>query len=354
MGLSLAIFIYILLKHTGSLASFKIQNTDSLFVSLRKDVLQLPQELPVSKSATAMIFVPDIGQANKEWPPKKIKTQREIYEWLEYIQIKLYAGRLFKDPRSESMEFMETGYDFRTIATDIDKYISKIKSIASSTKTTLIGHGLGCMLINLMLCRQTKNWKEEHIEKVVYISPNLGGFPKALSVILSGENVKNIERPFFRSVVRNFSGLLLCLPNPDIYEEALLKWNNELYYAKDIPFLLSETGADDTRYIYETYCLPLQRESMGDPQVKIEIYSAKPVDRSTPVFFEYEELLDEPTKIKYGKGDSVIPEQHQHRGTQIRGSYYTILSKYFYNIYIDAEDKKSKEKGRKNKTLGNK
>lgn len=342
MGLSLAIFVYILLKHTGSFAPFKIKNSDSLFVSLRKDVLQ---ELPVSKE---MIFVPDIGHANKEWPPEKIKTQRDIYEWLSCIQIKLEGGRII----SEAMEFTETEYDFRTIATDIDKYISKIK--ASSTKITLIGHGLGCMLINLLLCRQTKNWKEEHIEKVVYISPNLGGFPKALSVILSGENVRNIERPFFRSVVRNFSGLLLCLPNPDIYEEALLKWNNELYYAKDIPFLLSETGADDTRYIYETYCLPLQRESMGDPQVKIEIYSAKPVERSTPVFFEYEELLDEPTKIKYGKGDSIIPEKYQHKGALIRGSYYTILSKYFYNIYIDAEDKKSKEKGRKNKTLGNK
>ena len=122
---------------------------------------------------------------------------------------------------------------------NIDEIISDIRKIPVANYT-IVAHGLGAFIANLFLLRENT----EHVKKAIYIEPTLFGNPSALSTILSGENINNVERPFFRSIIRNYSCLLMSLPNPDVFgNQVLVQYDGKEYIAEDIYKLLSELHA---------------------------------------------------------------------------------------------------------------
>lgn len=213
-------------------------------------------------------------------------------------------------------------YDFRLIASPdvMNEWCLRIKGLIEQSYESnaqlpvfLVSHSLGCQLTNIFLSRQAPEWKSKYVNTTIYISPNFIGSPKPLRTFLSGDDVNipkaTVERPVFRSAIRNFSGLLMSLPIPakDCPTEhkdglwdmniPLLNFRNVDYGACCYEELMKLTGADDSWEIYSKFVQPLQIEALNPPGCKVEVIIGAEVP--TENFYKYtESLMDAPMPVK--------------------------------------------------------
>ncbi len=129
-------------------------------------------------------------------------------------------------------------YDFRTIFNEKDlnefantfiNYIEKYVAI-NGKKAILVGHGLGSVLINTVLLKINKKWKDNYIQCFITISGSFGGCPKALRVLLSGDSIPNDVSKIVRDTSVNFNGLHMLLPHPEIYNDIPLILYKQVHY----------------------------------------------------------------------------------------------------------------------------
>lgn len=298
-ALLLAIFVY-----NKKNQYFNFNNTDSLFYKIRSGKVSSPDR--------TSIFYPDMGASELKapdgkivWLPKNINTNRDKYDWLE--SIKIHYDIQNKYIKEDNITVVPSSpniidYDFRKVATNLDYLFEQTKAKCEAAYpygSDIIADKFGCTLANLFLVRQKQSWKDKYIRNVHYIDPYIAGTTKSLAVILSGENVNNIERPFFRTIIRNYSCLLMSLPNPDVFgNQVLVQYDGKEYIAEDIYKLLTLTGATDSAELYKNICLPLQKEAYADPGVYVT-YSITD-KKKTPIMFKYNDsLLDIPDHIYY-------------------------------------------------------
>lgn len=283
-------------------ANFTFKNKDSIFKKIRTNT----SSLGINKG---VVFFPDMGDTALQtpdgklvWVPENIKTNRDKYSWLETIKIHYdIQNNYVKEDNITIVNSHENyiNYDFRKVATNLDRIFREAKIKCEAQGAYIAAEKFGCTLANLFLIRQEQSWKDKYIKGVHYIDPYIAGTTKSLLVLMSGENVNNIERPFFRTIIRNYSCLLMSLPNPDVFEDQILiQHKDKEYTADDIYKLLTLTGATDSAELYKNICLPLQREAYADPGIPVE-YSITSKNK-TPIMFKYEDnLLDYPEHIYY-------------------------------------------------------
>ena len=348
--------------------NYNIFYNDSIFTNIRKNTFQeknIKNTLIADsvKKKYPIIFFPDLGTCNLMenekllWPPS-VDNKEQIYKWLDKIKIKYDTrnNRIYKDNivpvtdlknnsvysnfyknlkeagYKKNNDLFIVNYDFRKIAYTIEDTFKELNKLIKF-KCIIIGHGLGTLLANLFLIRQSDFWKKKYIHDAHYISPCLAGYEKSMSILISGENLNKVERPFFRTIIRNYSGLLLCLPNPDVYKEKII---ND-YTASDIYTLLSDTGAIDSAEFYNNICLPLQKEAFDDPGVKVTCYSGQNIPTETKYTYKYE-LLDESSKKQYILGDGICTDTFIPKEWDIRYyknyDYYNILNNPYLLSYI--------------------
>lgn len=108
----------------------------------------------------------------------------------------------------------------------------------------------------------------------------MGGCPKALRVYLSGESwfANKESNRIFKETVRNYSGLLFMLPNPDIYKDKEIVNYPPLgtrFNAKHIPDLMIELEDSNGYHIYKDNVYPLLDKTIQYPDVNLTIISGK-------------------------------------------------------------------------------
>lgn len=201
-------------------------------------------------------------------------------------------------------------YDFRTICS-IDSLIEFTMSLttlienicqSSGYPVILLGHGIGSVLTNYFLVNSEKKWKDNNIKCLCSLNGSFGGSPKALRVLLSGENlIDPAESLIIRDATLNFSGLHLLLPNPLVYtDKSLIFYKQITYYAKDIPKLLTMISSivnnnNDTVNIYKNIVAGISSKSIEAPEVTCYIFAG--VDVPTESNYNYSNSINtEPIK----------------------------------------------------------
>lgn len=126
------------------------------------------------------------------------------------------------------------GYDFRFIPYPnyVSVYFSNLKKLIevcynkSKEKTSLIGHSMGCYLINVFLNKMKLSWKNKYIKSFISVSPSYDGSPKSLETILSGNNISLNPDLFgsnyeYCSAQRTMAGIISMIPlHPQMYGES--------------------------------------------------------------------------------------------------------------------------------------
>lgn len=201
-----------------------------------------------------------------------------------------YAGSLFG-----------AGYDFRTICgqSQLVNYSVSLKNMIELSvrqnrkKAVLLGHGLGCNIINFFLVNQPQEWKDKYIESFVSYSGAYGGCPQALRTVLSGFNDNNTDgSQITHKAIKDFTGLQWMLPSPYVYKEPLVYFNNVSYGSEDIPSLLE----GDTLEIYKNVVLPIQTIGLQAPKVKV--YAFGGINKMTESSYMYKDSLsNSPLKV---------------------------------------------------------
>jgi lysophospholipase-3 len=196
-------------------------------------------------------------------------------------------------------------YDFRKICTtnELNNYSESMtrlieRSVALNGKRVfLVAHGLGSSLTNYLLVNSSKEWKDLHIEAFVSFSGCFGGCPKALRVLLSGEELPSREEQrVIRDTTKNFTGLQWMLPSPAIYGSLpMLYYQQVCYKAKDIPTVMSMAGFGDSAQVYNDVVAPVQAKSLEAPEVTTYLLAG--VNLPTESSYLYEDsLINNPVK----------------------------------------------------------
>jgi len=182
-------------------------------------------------------------------------------------------------------------YDFRKIGSqdEIDawcfsltKLIEK-NSALQENQAIIIGHDLGSTIANYFLVNAVPEWKNKYIKSFVTISGVFGGCPKALRAILSGVSAP-ANSLNFSDAVRNFSGLHLMLPHPNIYgDNPLVHFNQVSYSSYDIEKLIN-TVSEEAAKIYKIV-KPIREKSMKAPGVTTYILAGD--DLNTESSYKY-------------------------------------------------------------------
>ncbi len=280
------------------------QDTEGLSRYCWKDNTKVhldPDSNSISNTAGVKTIVPEFGNIDAE--DFKIAHMDSLIETLESV------GYM-----RNSTLFSAT-YDFRLIfdSKEFERYknlfVNLVESSVNSnndgikdSKAILIGHGLGAVIINLVLVSSSKAWKDKYIKCFISLSGSFGGCPKALRVLLSGEtldtsntNTSNIEtdQKIIKNAISNFTGLYMLLPDENIYKGIpLVKFQKITYSSKDIPELISPEQSK----IYEIV-KKLKTLSLEAPDVTV--YSLNGLNLQTETFYDYNYSLDENPKKSY-------------------------------------------------------
>lgn len=199
-------------------------------------------------------------------------------------------------------------YDFRKICSDISLFQASFVSLVENTvilngsKAIIISHDLGSTVINYVLASLDKAWKDKYIQCSIMFSPVIGGLPKSLRTILSGDNIptENKQNSYIRDASMNFAGLQLMLPAPEVFgQRPLLKYRQVDYTASDISQLLnicsSTLNIKDTATIYDKLVRPFQIKSLEAPHVPVYVLAGINLDTESNYLYN-DTLIDRPNK----------------------------------------------------------
>lgn len=182
------------------------------------------------------------------------------------------------------------GYDFRKITDEeeINSWCMSLTNLIEKTcsltgkRVVLIGHDMGCQIVNYYLVKSLKEWKDRYIKSFINVSGTYGGTPKSLRTLLSGHKE-----------YKNFSGLQMMLPYSDIYgDNPLVSINENVYTSYNIDKLLGMVGIKETnntknmRYI-----------SMKPPGVRVYMICGEGLD--TESSYQYDRTFLEEPKVNY-------------------------------------------------------
>lgn len=136
-----------------------------------------------------------------------------------------YFGPIIDEFRDLGVFVEGLPYDFRKITNgdhmktmhlDFVRKLTWLNTL-NQGPTVIVAHSLGAVLTHYFLTIMTDNWKDAHVEAVVFINPPFGGVPAAYKAMLDGVEYFPHTAEYYAEVIRNFSGFAMSLPNSNAY-----------------------------------------------------------------------------------------------------------------------------------------
>jgi pimeloyl-ACP methyl ester carboxylesterase len=201
-------------------------------------------------------------------------------------------------------------YDFRRITQDMPRFVAMLsglinaKNAGSGTGAIIIGHGFGAVIASNFIQQVNPQWSKDNIKAFVPINGSWGGVPKALKVLLSGDALQSTEESkLVRNTTRNYDGLQLLLPGPELYNnEKILDVDTATYTINQVPEIL-KTIMLDSNVLNE-----FRHASLVTPDTNVFIMAGTGL--ATESSYKYaSDTLDTLVRInnKY-IGDGTVPE----------------------------------------------
>ena len=219
-------------------------------------------------------------------------------------------------------------YDFRKITSDIYRVLNSVSSRLSDNREPVIfiTHGLGTLIANY--CIQNGSF---NVNRMICLAPTIGGVPKALRVLVSGDTVlnsnydqKSLSRTL-RMTTMNYDGLYMMLPISDRYNNKLFQISKKVYGKESVPAFISavfgsglsgpttETGGpagggggSDPEIINLEKISEFIRKTSMDPKVPVFILAGTGVPTESDYIYEMNSF-DDPKISKGYSGDGTVP-----------------------------------------------
>lgn len=172
-------------------------------------------------------------------------------------------------------------YDFRLIM-DVEylpKFIHHLKALVQQAANkarapvVIIGHSLGCPVVNYFLNTMPQKWKDTYIRSFISLAGPYGGATKALDASLSGETEGLPDsRKFLRNIEKNISGNILSMNYPKIWGNTIIaEIGGQKYTANDIATILKKAGEYPTANAWTNRALEMYEKIVTEPGVQVHL-----------------------------------------------------------------------------------
>jgi hypothetical protein len=202
--------------------------------------------------------------------------------------------------REDSNQFV-VNYDFRRILKDIYRVLNYVNTKASNRPVIFISHGLGSLIANYCI----QNNPGLNLKAYVTFGPTIGGIPKALKTLVSGETSLP-QGKVIRSTSKAYDGLYLMLPISDLYSTDLFMVSSKSYNKDSVvPFVSSVFGDNipDMEKISQFIRTASKAPPMG---VKTFILGGTGFATESNYIYNYNDY-DNPKIVSRFNGDGTVP-----------------------------------------------
>jgi pimeloyl-ACP methyl ester carboxylesterase len=194
-------------------------------------------------------------------------------------------------------------------------------------KVVLMGHSLGGVLIKWFLDGYaTREWYEEHVERLVLINVPFGGTPSAVKALFIGDYFVPYFNQFFVEELRHNSGIVMGLPNRLGYNV-----NDVFWYSDDTKksvtmkdYLSLSSGEENVGFKlwHDLY----QRELGYLEKVNyLPVTIVNSIGIETPGCYWSKSVKDTPYKVVSEDGDGIIPTRSLNVGLELFPNYKLML-----------------------------
>lgn len=203
------------------------------------------------------------------------------------------------------------GHKTTSLYSDLKQLIEDAYSI-NKKKVTILGYSLGGMMLSQFLgVQMTDAWREQYVEKAIYLAPAVGGAGQTLEVawklkfpiaeFLSSDNV--------RKAIQNMPCIHVMFPNHIIFkDQVVVKTPTGALYPKDVPQFLIDNGKIEGNTIKMMYkSVEISQQTPPDPKVPIMLLYNSGI--KTMVGIDLSAGLDKDPSYIYTVGDGTVPHE---------------------------------------------
>lgn len=123
-------------------------------------------------------------------------------------------------------------YDFRKAPNELQDYFAKLKRDSESLysqfrgrRLTYICHSMGCNNILYFLQRQSQEWKDKHVLRVITLAAPWGGSMKAIRATVVGNNLglpQLFDEAIFRTLQKSLPSTMYLYPKERVFQNSSL------------------------------------------------------------------------------------------------------------------------------------
>lgn len=206
-------------------------------------------------------------------------------------------------------------YDFRKAPFEDELFPIKLKQLVedtyntnNNTAITFIVHSLGGPKILHFLQRQSQEWKDQYVQRVISLSAAWGGDASSLKTLTVGEDagIFIIKSKTVKTMFGSTSSMARLMPSPLFWkeDEVLAKSDKRIFTVKDYQAFYETIGFSDGWEMYKD-ALPYIMNFTA-PGVEVYCYYGSDVKTLETLDFGWSWDLSGTPKIKFGPGDGLI------------------------------------------------
>lgn len=209
-------------------------------------------------------------------------------------------------------------YDFRKAPFEDELFPIKLKHLVEetyetnkNTPITFIVHSLGGPKILHFLQRQTQEWKDQYVRRVISLSAAWGGDASSLKTLTVGEDagIFIIKSKAMKTMFGSASSMARLMPSPLFWkeDEVLAKTNKRSFTVNDYEAFYETIGFPDGWEMYKDALPYIQ--NFTAPGVEVYCYYGSDVKTLEKLDFGWSHDMSGTPKIEYGAGDGLINER---------------------------------------------
>jgi len=252
--------------------------------------------------STGQVIYNELIQSAPIGNKESIRVVNRITEWL--------TGSPFYNRFIDSFpqdKVFALPYDFRLIGFDfyLNKFFKKTKIfLEQREKSDVICHSLGGLVFHLFLTTYvSKEWKDKHINKLIFINVPFGGSFKGIESLL----LDRVTFPFFKNKKMNYlgiySGFLWCLPNELLYlDRPILNAYDREYNCMN--FIELVANKDKINYILDKYIRSKRSDVFESPGTSCYIIYCSGVNTINKIYKKEREL-----EYEFCDGDGTVTNE---------------------------------------------
>lgn len=213
-----------------------------------------------------------------------------------------------------NVDMVGAAFDFRKAPNELAEYFDNLKDLienqyASNNKrpVTLICHSMGCLNSLYLLNRQSEDWKEVHVRRLIAMAAPWSGSFKALNAVLNGDTlgIPLLNKQSVQKLQSNHPGLMYLFPREPAFAKTrvLVQTPTRNYSLENLDELFVDAKLLSTREIWhDTRAIA---DNLKAPNVELWCLYGSGIP--TPSKLIYKDSLGDSNYLEVdGEGDGTV------------------------------------------------